>query len=169
MYDGDNKKTTYRNASIFLKKWTLEYQRDEAPIIVPDPSQANVAWKISGPRGRYVCYQTVARRFTDPDSYAADERKPYTSFSEMTAGATTWSKVDLPAAMGTTSKQYTSFKTCSKMNDWNVTGHKMTRIADGVWEVEVTLMAFSDYIWNKSQMTKVKIAAASTYPDSPIT
>jgi len=154
------------STNTFQKFFGVSEERENTPILVPDTSAADVFWKINCNRMRYVFRQTVAVRFTDPDSYSDSDRKPPIYFSSMTSIAKNISHVDLPSAMGTRST-YTARTMTAATGKWNIVNHTLNRIAPGAWEVSMDLIAFSDYIWDSSSFSKTKIKAASSLGASP--
>lgn len=166
----ENPREIYSTGSSYLDNWylvdfTCEEKTDTATTIV---NNSQGTFYVECPRTQYIFTQVVRLTFTDRESYAASDRVPATSMSEWTSNADSLSKVDLADAAALV---YSSFTGAAKINHWMQTKHEFTMDPEGVFNVDIHYIAYSDFIWNRAKCHKVMMSAmtkvTATSPEVP--
>jgi len=156
----ENPREIYSTNANYLENWdlvefTVQEKKDVKTSIVSD---ATYIYYIQVPRLQYQFSQTVKLTFTDRQSYAAAQREPPTSVSAMTDYARGLSLVNLPNAIAPVTG---AFYSGTKINDWLATGHTFRMLTDGIFEVQVHMEAYSDFIWDRTNACRTQMLKAT--------
>jgi hypothetical protein len=133
---------------------------EERHVRITDPA-TSTDWDVFCPRTMYVFRQKVRTRFSDPMSFSPADRQPPRTLAAATAFAEPLSKIDLPHAV---SSIYQGLQPAAKVGVWmaeQFTVAPTDPAAGGVFNVDVDMVAYSDYIWNRSAFRKKKIQTAA--------
>lgn len=170
-FNYDNPKQAYSaTAARYLKSFHIDTQTDVDAFNVTDPADATKLYQITAVKTRYVFTQVVAQRFTDPSTYGEIHRTPPETLTGL-QNTLAFSRVNLPDVMETDTpgRIYIDGTTNDGglINNWMIQEHSVLCVAPGVWEENVTMIAFSDFIWDTSSFRKRALPTSAQITKQP--